>query len=464
MPGFSFKKKCSWCEQYDAAQRGEEVSDVQHVMTAPWQQSVASNAPVTTALLAINILVFILMVAQGVSIENPTTQDLIRWGANFGQLTLAGQWWRIISHMFVHIGFFHLALNMWFLYSLGPECERFLGSITYTALYFLAGIAGGLASLMWHPYAVSAGASGALFGVLGVMIAAYKFGESSLPSSLVRGRLQSLLVCVGISVVWGFVGRVDNAAHAGGFVIGLIVGLLVAKAVPDESNLAGRAVIMVLATALVGGVFWFVRYQLPVDPYIVQTRVSGYLRQNRANDAVAELERLVKRTPTDMRARLMLATLYTRLGKHAEGMQQSEWVLAHAGQNDYSRTMAGTFIASDFISSQRFEDGEKYFSAIAAKDPNDAVPHQSLGELAEAQNHHDVAVSEYQKVMALQPTQIAALAGLGRSYTKLKRYDDAISAYNKAIELSGENDDDELGFHRELKAVEKLKQDSVQTK
>jgi tetratricopeptide (TPR) repeat protein len=145
-------------------------------------------------------------------------------------------------------------------------------------------------------------------------------------------------------------------------------------------------------------------------------------------------------------------------------MQQSEWVLAHAGQNDYSRTMAGTFIASDFISSQRFEDGEKYFSAIAAKDPNDAVPHQSLGELAEAQNHHDVAVSEYQKVMALQPTQIAALAGLGRSYTKLKRYDDAISAYNKAIELSGENDDDELGFHRELKAVEKLKQDSVQTK
>jgi membrane associated rhomboid family serine protease/predicted negative regulator of RcsB-dependent stress response len=463
MPGFSLKKKCSWCEQYEAAQRGE-VSEVQHVMPTPWHQSVATAAPVTTALLALNFLVFVLMIAQGVSVENPGSQDLIRWGANFGPLTLSGQWWRLVSHMFLHIGFFHLALNMWFLYSLGPECERFLGSVTYAVLYFFSGIAGGLASLMWNPHAVSAGASGALFGVLGAMIAAYKFGESSLPSSLIRGRLQSLLVCVGISVVWGFVGRIDNAAHAGGFVIGLIGGILVAKAAPDESNFAGRALILVLIAALVGGAFWWVRYQRPVDPQITRTRVYEYLQKNRINDAVAELERSVKRSPNDTGSRLMLATLYTRLGKHAEAMQQSEWVLTHSNQNDYARTMAGTFIACNFISNKRFDEGEKYFSAMVAKDPTDEVPHQSLGELAEAQNQHDVAVNEYQKVIALQPSQFGAFAGLGRSYTKLKRYDDAIAAYNKAIELSDEGEDDEFGFHQELKAVEKLKQDSTPAK
>jgi membrane associated rhomboid family serine protease/cytochrome c-type biogenesis protein CcmH/NrfG len=465
MPGFSLKKKCSWCEQYEAAQRGEEVSDIQHVMPAPWQQNVATAAPVTTALLALNFLVFILMIAQGVSFENPGSQDLIRWGANFGPMTMSGQWWRLVSYMFLHIGFFHIALNMWFLYSLGPECEKFLGSVTYTILYFVAGIGGGIASLLWHPFSVSAGASGALFGILGVMIAAYKFGESSLPSSLIRARLQSLLVCVGISIVWGFVGRIDNAAHAGGFAIGLIGGFLIAKAAPDQSNVAVRAVIMVLIAGLVGGAFWWLRYQTPVDPRITRMRVSQYLQLNQVDNAVAELERAVKRSPNDTGSRLMLATLYGKLGKHTEAMQQSEWVLAHAGQEDYARTMAGTFIATDFISNKRFDEGEKYFSAMAAKDPNDVVPHQALGELAEAQDHHDVAVSEYQKMVALQPNQFAAFAGLGRSYTKLKRYDDAISAYHKAIELSGDDEqDDELGFHQELKAVEKLKQDATPAK
>jgi tetratricopeptide (TPR) repeat protein len=92
---------------------------------------------------------------------------------------------------------------------------------------------------------------------------------------------------------------------------------------------------------------------------------------------------------------------------------------------------------------------------MTAKDASDAVAHEALAELAEAQDHSEVAISEFQKVIDLQPNQYVALAGLGRNYAKLHRYDDSIAAYKKAIELSrAEDDEDELGFRESLKQVE----------
>ncbi len=461
MPAFSFKKKCAWCEQYEAAQRGE-VSDVQPVMAAPWQRSVAYNAPVTTALLVLNVVVFLLMAASGSSISDPSGQDLIRWGSNFSPFTLGGQYWRLVTHMFVHIGYFHLLMNIWFLYALGSACERLLGSVSYAVMYLIAGVAGGVASLAWHPITNSAGASGALFGILGAMIAAYKFGEFSMPRSYIQASLRSMLFCAGINLLWGMTGGIDNAAHIGGLVAGFLFGLLVVKAAPDENDFGRRFLVMLVVASAVGGGFWLVMSGKAgvQDP---QVRAGQLLQQRKTDEAIALLEKTLKKNPNDTVSRVWLASLYDKKGRKADAFQQNEWVLTHAATNDYSRSEAASMMASGFITDHRFAEGEKYFSEMAGKSAADPVPHQALGELAEAQGHQDAAIAEFQKVLALQPKQIEAYGGLGRSYAKLQRFDDSIAAYRKAIELSDDEDDD-YGFREQLKAVEKAKQDATKGK
>ncbi|MGH9336082.1 MAG: rhomboid family intramembrane serine protease, partial [Vicinamibacteria bacterium] len=122
---------------------------------------------VTPALIALNVAYFLIGVARGVSPVEPEQQQILDFGANFGPLVFRGEWWRLVSSMFVHIGFLHLVFNMWCLWSLGNIAERMFGNVTFLCLYLLSGIGGALASLVWHPQVVSAGASGAVFGVAG---------------------------------------------------------------------------------------------------------------------------------------------------------------------------------------------------------------------------------------------------------------------------------------------------------
>ena len=127
--------------------------------------------PLTAVLVAISVLIFIAMVAKGASVTQPTSDQLLRWGANFGPLTLTGQWWRLLTAMFVHIGLVHLALNMWCLWQLGLLAEYLYGPKTFLALYVMSGLAASIVSLARNPLVVTAGASGAIFGLAGALIA-----------------------------------------------------------------------------------------------------------------------------------------------------------------------------------------------------------------------------------------------------------------------------------------------------
>ncbi len=223
MSGFG-KRTCQWCVEYEATKRGEIPEDaVQRIMTVPWKRGFG-NRPVTLVIFGINIAVFLGMALAGVSITDPTSQELLHWGANYGQWTLSGDWWRLVSSMFLHIGVIHIALNMWCLWSLGMLCESLYGPWTFAAVYLICGVGGSLASIAWHPYGVSAGASGAIFGIAGALIASLKFGEFSLPRSLVSSQLSSLVGFLAYSLIFGAIsGRTDNAAHAGGLVTGLVL-------------------------------------------------------------------------------------------------------------------------------------------------------------------------------------------------------------------------------------------------
>src|SRR5713226_2038066 len=101
--------------------------------------------PVTIGLIALNALVFAIMVLRGVSAFTPTPQQAIAFGADFGPLTLNGQWWRLVSSMFVHFGILHIGLNMWCLWNLGRAAETLLGRFSYLLAYFVTGIFGSIA-------------------------------------------------------------------------------------------------------------------------------------------------------------------------------------------------------------------------------------------------------------------------------------------------------------------------------
>ena len=163
----------------------------------------AAMFPVTTTLIALNILVFVAMLARGVPLAGPNTAQLIRWGADFGPLSLAGQPWRIFTCMFLHIGLIHIATNMWCLWSIGPLAERVFGRWIYLLLYFYTGVSASLLSLLAHPLVPSAGASGAIFGVAGALIPAFYFGRLPIPPQAVKATLRSLVIFAIILVVFG---------------------------------------------------------------------------------------------------------------------------------------------------------------------------------------------------------------------------------------------------------------------
>src|ERR1700674_4262607 len=107
--------------------------------------------PVTAALIGLNVLVFAVMVLRGVSPFLPSPEQAIACGAASAPLTLGGQWWRLVTSMFVHFGIIHIGLNMWCLWNLGRAAESLLGRFSYLFAYFASGIFGSIASVYWHP-------------------------------------------------------------------------------------------------------------------------------------------------------------------------------------------------------------------------------------------------------------------------------------------------------------------------
>jgi len=126
--------------------------------------------PVTRIIIAVNVLVYVAMGLSGVSWTDPSVLQAIRWGADFGPLTLSGQWWRLFTSMFVHFGFFHILLNMWCLRNLAVALEPMMGRLAFSITYLFSGLAASAVSTAWNPWRASAGASGAIFGIAGAFV------------------------------------------------------------------------------------------------------------------------------------------------------------------------------------------------------------------------------------------------------------------------------------------------------
>src|SRR5262245_25846915 len=216
------------------------------------REAFAHMAPplVMPAFLIINVVVFVAMVVTGVSPLSPDADALHRWGGSYGPSITLGEWWRLLTAMFVHAGLMHLLFNMLALVNIGALVERMFGRVPFLVLYVLSGVGGSIASAYVHPLSVGVGASGAIFGLYGGLGGFLLRARKSLPSDIVAPLRNSAVAFVLFNGVYGFTQpNIDVIAHFGGLACGFLAGVALARAAEPSGARVRQALAVFVAGA-----------------------------------------------------------------------------------------------------------------------------------------------------------------------------------------------------------------------
>ena len=309
---------------------------------------------VTRILVGLNIAVFAGMALTGVSVLEPKPADLVKWGADWGPLTLGSQPWRLLTSNYVHIGVIHLFFNMWCLLNLGALAERLLDRKTYLLIYTMCGLAGSCVSLWWHPEVVGAGASGAIFGLAGALLAVLYLGKFPGSRDAIRPTLKSLLSFAGWNLFFGLRAGVDNSAHVGGLVAGLAMGAIFSRLLrsPEDQrsgvrNLVALGGALILLVAFIGTRR---EYQYPAhvaitpeDYFAAIHNALTALGKNDSQTAIVELRKVVAVNPRNAQAHYLLGSSY--LTAHQPDAAMSEFQQALAIRPKYRDAEIGLSMA-----------------------------------------------------------------------------------------------------------------------
>jgi membrane associated rhomboid family serine protease/Tfp pilus assembly protein PilF len=441
MPAFSFKKICPWCVQHEAAQRGElDENARQPVITAPWVRR-ESSVTLTQFIFGANVMVFIAMAyANHWNIEDFPFQLSLHFGANVGPYTLSGDWWRLLTYMFLHGGIFHIAMNMWCLWNLGTLCESLYGRWTYAAVYIITGVAGGVASLAWNPGVWSVGASGAIFGLTGALITSFYLGEFSLSGISIKGTLSSLLFFAGFNLFLGSViPSIDNSCHVGGLVSGLILGALIARVAPQHDSPRRVGVLVVVALAVVVAAFAVQRWR---GGPMRAARAFDSISENDPNRAIKQLQAIVKQQPNLAQAHFALGQAYFNQEQFPRAESEFKRGLELQPQNAGARFNLGITLLNE----KRPEEATASFQQMLAQDAKSAEAHYGLGLALADQQKYDAAIVEFKTAVGLNPKVPGIYYEMGQSYAKLKLYDEAIAAYSNERNKNGDGPEIELAL------------------
>jgi len=398
LPGFTFGKlaeQCSNCHARaasDSGVSGPAPSSPQSLAGKKWP-------PVTSALIGINVAVFVAMLASGVSPIRPTVAQLEVWGANWGPLSLGPQPWRILTANYVHIGAVHILLNLWCLWNLGALSELLFDRATYLLLYSFTGMAGILASLWWDPLTVGAGASAAIFGMAGALIAVIYLGRLPIPKAAMQGTLRSLLAFAGYNLFFGAVigRRIGNSAHLGGLVAGLSLGAVLAKQItasPEVRERWQRAVFVGAGVALLAAFALVKRENGYVVPLMRGLEAS---QQGNLDEAVHYLDEVVAARPDDLDALSLLGSIYYQ-------------------KQDFSRA-------------------EATLEHVLRLDPEDAAAQYYLGMTELKSGKADQAIPHLQKAVELGPVHADLELALGQAYEAQGKQAEADAAFKEADRL-----------------------------
>ena len=388
----------------------------------------ATKGPFTAVniLLAINSLVWVAMVASGVSWFNPGPGEMLRWGASYGPMTLTGQFWRVLTSMFLHYGIIHLLGNIYVLWRFGLPFERLFGRWVTFAVYLLTGAAAVLSGTQWYPQAVVAGASGAIFGFLGVLIAFFSFGRIELPRKRKRIMLLWALLWVLVFFFWGSIWLlVWHVAHLGGLVCGLLLGTFLAFTFRSSGEARpSRQSWILLATAIVLAAFFFTL--IATKPDIVELgRGSAALTKADYSAAIPHLQRYLAVHP-DADVFALLGNAFDQDRQIDDARKAYEQSVALDGGKPLVRIRLAVLCLSQgqptkadelllksaellgseamFFESQNdrltrseeFEEAASLLRRAAEIAPHDKVAHQTLAQIYQQQSKFEMAAKELQ--------------------------------------------------------------------
>jgi len=210
----------------------------------------ARATPVTYALLAVNIGVFVLMAMVSRGSDDPAA--LIAFGAKTNELLRSGEWFRLVTPIFIHAGLLHLALNSYALWVVGPQVEKLYGSARFLLIYLLAGVGGVAGSYFGQMLmdrsldAVSVGASGAIFGLFGVLaVFGFRY-RRELPPVIRRALTAGVLPVIVINLFIGFsIPFIDNSAHIGGLITGAALTLIIPYIAPGQEKVSKTGLLII---------------------------------------------------------------------------------------------------------------------------------------------------------------------------------------------------------------------------
>lgn len=363
------------------------------------------EAPVTAALFAVCIAVFVAAERTGSTTRSET---LVAWGATWRWAVWRGEWWRLFTSMFLHIGVVHLGWNLFAGFGWCRPVERHLGAGRFLALYLLSGVVGAAASVLGHD-AVSAGASGALFGVIGVVFAADRAASGSWRATLLERQARN----AGMVALWFVVGAgagFDNWAHLGGLATGLVLGTLWLGGAPRPMKAALAACLLLVPLSL-----------RPWSSEDSLRLAAARIQEAESRERWADVLREVARAPEplanegwvlDVRIRALAA-----LGRPNEGV-----ALAKAFVTDAPTSEPYLRLAVAYQLAGRLDAGLGAADVAVSLNPSDISARRARAFLRVERGDHAGCAEDLERLASLEPLveeertalqRCRSLAGLG---------------------------------------------------
>ncbi|HEX7287424.1 MAG TPA: rhomboid family intramembrane serine protease [Candidatus Angelobacter sp.] len=397
--------------------------------------------PVTKILLAVNTVVFL---SLGITALTWTGARRLFWALmDWGPFTLGGQWWRPLTSMFMHAGLGHLLSNLLVLRILGKRAEQILGKWAYLFLYLSCGLFGCLFSVAVHPELGSLGASAGIFGLAGGLISIYTCKGFALATEA-RWKLVALVLWTGYNV-YPKRAEVDNAAHAGGLLTGLVLGVLLVRGFVATSE---RLKLLTLRTAMLlllgyGAVGYHNRYVIPLK--VAMRELNGGSKTSALNAAKAALQK----KPDSMLANVLAAEAYLK----AEDYPNAEAAVLHALAVDHDDGHARYLLAQVKLHTGYCEEAQQIadrliFRTMKARRYSsysgfDRDKLSSLykcdlagsGDRALSEGKLDFAIAFYRQALSQEPDNMRAEAGLAKAYEAKGMRKEAEYASAKAAQV-----------------------------
>jgi len=450
-------------------------------------------APIATlVILILNVTLFMLMELAGGSSK---PEVLLNFGASFGPFIRRGEYWRLVMPMFLHIGLIHLVLNTVGLFLLGQILESVYGYGRFTVLYVASGIGSSFLSMTLSP-SVSAGASGAIFGMAGAMLTVGFLHRDTVPRRWRRSFGAGILPLIVMNLALGFsIPGIDNWGHIGGLFAGMLVSGLIPPpaleaSLAPTSNQPSQAMVVVpvaLVILAMGSAVEHYRLSRAILGLIEESRKmraagridqaiqraqeaarlaasderpheelgSLYLHQARLDEAIREYEEARRLNPFSPRARRGLAGAYVRKGDSAKAMQVFEEILGSR-----ARTAAGQRFLGDLCQEDKlYREAIHYYEESLQRDPDDAATHNNLAWLlatSEDPQFRDPqrALAHAQKAVALNGWKEAAFIDtLAEALYVNGRHEEAVKTETRALQLDPGNGEYQNRLARYRKAA-----------